>query len=389
MDEVFGLGSFLNLGGTNLRPQDLFSWSAAGVRNRTLSGARYFSINSGTTNIVNFNQTSGFDFGDWLSSSCPQAHPYVQNAFVCPGQFADVTASSPEGINLDVIGYDLVIPPAGPTAKPATNITTTSFTANWSSMSGATSYLLDVSTSSTFSSFLTGYQNLNLGIVISRSVSGLSAGKTYYYRVRTLSSAGTSGNSNVISVTTVPAAPTASVATNVTNSGFTAHWSSVTGATSYLLDVSASSTFSTFVTGYQNLSVGNVISRSVSGLSAGRTYYYRVRAHTSGGTSVNSNVISVTTVPATPTASAATNVTTSGFTAHWSSVTGATSYRLDVSTSSIFSTFLTGYQNLNVGNVTSRSVTGLNTKTTYFYRVRANDSGGTSVNSNVISVKTL
>ena len=390
MDEVFGLGSFLNLGGTNLRPQDLFSWSAAGVRNRTLSGARYFSINSGTTNIVNFNQTSGFDFGDWLGgTTCPQTKPFVQNAFVCPGQFADVTASSPEGINLDVIGYDLVIPPAGPTAKPATNITTTSFTANWSSVSGATSYLLDVSTSSTFSSFLTGYQNLNLGIVISRSVSGLSAGKTYYYRVRTLSSAGTSGNSNVISVTTVPAAPTASAATNVTNSGFTAHWSSVTGATSYLLDVSASSTFSTFVTGYQNLSVGNVISRSVSGLSAGRTYYYRVRAHNTAGTSGNSNVISVTTKPAAPTASAATNVTTSGFTAHWSSVTGATSYRLDVSTSSIFSIFLTGYQNLNVGNVTSRSVTGLNTKTTYFYRVRANDSGGTSVNSNVISVKTL
>ena len=390
MDEVFGLGSFLNLGGTNLRPQDLFSWSAAGVRNRTLSGARYFSINSGTTNIVNFNQTSGFDFGDWLGgTTCPQTKPFVQNAFVCPGQFADVTASSPEGINLDVIGYDLVIPPAGPTAKAATNITTTSFTANWSSVSGATSYLLDVSTSSTFSSFLTGYQNLNLGIVISRSVSGLSAGKTYYYRVRTLSSAGTSGNSNVISVTTVPAAPMASAATNVTNSGFTAHWSSVTGATSYLLDVSTSSTFSSFVTGYQNLSVGNVISRSVSGLSAGRTYYYRVRAHTSGGTSVNSNVISVTTVPATPTASAATNVTTSGFTAHWSSVTGATSYRLDVSKSSTFSSFVSGYQSLNVGNVTSRNVTGLTTKTTYYYRLRASDSGGTSVNSNVVHVTTL
>jgi phosphodiesterase/alkaline phosphatase D-like protein len=389
-DEVLGLGSFLNLGGSNLRPQDLFSWSAAGTRNRTSSGTRYFSINSGTTNIVNFNQTPGFDFGDWLGgTTCPQAKPFVQNAFVCPAQFADVTASSAEGINLDVIGYDLVIPPAAPTAKAATNVTTTSFTANWSSVSGTTSYLLDVSTSSTFSTFLTGYQNLNLGTVISRSVSGLSAGKTYYYRVRTLSSAGTSGNSNVISVTTVPAAPTASAATNVTNSGFTAHWSSVTGATSYLLDVSTSSTFSTFVTGYQNLGVGNVISRSVSGLSAGRTYYYRVRAHTSGGTSVNSNVISVATVPAAPAASAATNITSSGFTAHWSSVTGATSYRLDVSTSSTFSTFLTGYQNLNVGNVISRSVTGLITKTTYFYRVRASDSGGTSVNSNVVSVKTL
>jgi hypothetical protein len=34
-------------------------------------------------------------------------HPYVQNAFSCVGQFADVTATSPEGINLDVIGYDL------------------------------------------------------------------------------------------------------------------------------------------------------------------------------------------------------------------------------------------------------------------------------------------
>ena len=297
MDEVFGLGSFLNLGGTNLRPQDLFSWSAAGVRNRTLSGARYFSINSGTTNIVNFNQTSGFDFGDWLGgTTCPQTKPFVQNAFVCPGQFADVTATSPEGINLDVIGYDLVIPPAGPTAKAATNITTTSFTANWSSVSGATSYLLDVSTSSTFSSFLTGYQNLSVGNVISRSVSGLTAGKTYFYRVRARDSGGTSANSNVISVATVPLAPTAKAATNVTTSSFTANWSSVTGATSYQLDVSTSNTFSSFVTGFQNRNVGTVTSFNVTGLTTKTTYFYRVRAHDSGGNSANSNVITVKTL---------------------------------------------------------------------------------------------
>jgi hypothetical protein len=202
-DEVLGLGSRLNLGGTNLRPQDLFSWSSAGHRNLTSSGTRYFSINSGTTNIVNFNQDSRFDFGDWLSStSCPQAKPYVQNAFVCPGQYSDVTASSPEGINLDVIGYNLVIP-AAPAAKAATNVTKSGFTAHWSSVTGATSYRLDVSTSSTFSSYLSGYQNIDLGNVISRSVSGLSTGRSYYYRVRAHNSAGTSGNSNVISVTTL------------------------------------------------------------------------------------------------------------------------------------------------------------------------------------------
>ena len=72
------------------------------------SGARYFSINSGATNIVSFNQNPDGDFGDWLSTACPQAHPYVQNAFGCAGQYSDIAATSPEGVNLDVVGYDLV-----------------------------------------------------------------------------------------------------------------------------------------------------------------------------------------------------------------------------------------------------------------------------------------
>jgi len=95
-----------------LRPQDLFSWSSPGVRNLTSDGSRYFSIDSGSTNIVNFNQTPPGDFGDWFSEPCPQAHPFVQNAFGCPDQSSDISATSPEGINLDVIGYDLGGQPA-------------------------------------------------------------------------------------------------------------------------------------------------------------------------------------------------------------------------------------------------------------------------------------
>jgi hypothetical protein len=108
IDEVMGFGSRLDNNLNDLRPQDVFSWSSAGVRNLTSSGTRYFSINGGVTNLVNFNQTPPFDFGDWLSTACPQTHPYPQNAFVCTGQSSDIAATSPEGINLDVIGYDLV-----------------------------------------------------------------------------------------------------------------------------------------------------------------------------------------------------------------------------------------------------------------------------------------
>jgi hypothetical protein len=110
MDEVLGLGSYLDGSSSNLRPQDLFSWSSSGVRNTTKSGTRYFSINGGGTAVVNFNQTAGLDFGDWQSASCPQANPYVQNAFRCHAQTADVSQTSPEGINLDVIGYDAIFP---------------------------------------------------------------------------------------------------------------------------------------------------------------------------------------------------------------------------------------------------------------------------------------
>jgi hypothetical protein len=108
MDEIIGLGSHLNSSSNELRPQDLFSWSSAGHRNSTSSGTRYFSINGGITNIVGFSQTPNSDFGDWVSELCPQAHPYVQNASLCRGQASDVTGTSPEGVNLDVVGYDLV-----------------------------------------------------------------------------------------------------------------------------------------------------------------------------------------------------------------------------------------------------------------------------------------
>ncbi|MBP7652316.1 right-handed parallel beta-helix repeat-containing protein [Candidatus Dependentiae bacterium] len=295
--------------------------------------------------------------------------------------------ASSDRANLQITGNPL--PPSAPTSNAATSSTTTSFSANWSAVGGATGYYLDVSTVNNFASFVTGYSNLNVGNVTTYSVTGLSAGTTYYYRVRAYNANGTSSSSSTITAYTIPATPTISPATNTAGTSFTANWNTSTGASSYRLDVSTANDFSSFVTGYNNLDVGNVTSYSVTGLTSGIIYYYRVRAYNTGGTSSNSSSQNLLTLPAAPTVNAAGAITNSSFSANWNAVTSATAYRLDVATDAGFTSYVTGYQDLNVGNLTTYSVTGLTAGTTYYYRVRAVNATGTSANSSSQTVSII
>jgi hypothetical protein len=303
--------------------------------------------------------------------------------------------TSPASANV-VINAQPTVPPA-PTANPATNPPTqTSFTANWSSTATATGYRLDVSTNSAFTTFVTGYNDKDVGNVISYSVTGLTAITTYYYCVRANNSCGAGPNSGTITITTLPdppSAPAANAATSITQTSFTANWSSSATATGYLLDVATDNGFNSFVPGFNNKDIGNLTNTSVEGLTAFTTYYYRVRAYNTGGTSpTNSSTITAKTLPyapAAPEVKAATSITQTGFTANWDSSATATGYRLDVSTNIAFSTTVTGYNDKDVGNVTKYNVTGLTAKTLYYYRLRANNTGGTSSNSIAANVTTL
>lgn len=95
----------------------------------------------------------------------------------------------------------------------------------------------------------------------------------------------------------LPGAFNATAATNILGTSFTVNWNLSAGASTYYLDVSTVSNFATYVSGFNNLNVGNGNFYNLSGLVCNTTYYYRIRANNSCGTSANSNLISVTTSP--------------------------------------------------------------------------------------------
>ena len=286
---------------------------------------------------------------------------------------SDVNAGNRDGTLMSAGTFNSRSITLDPVAISATSITSISFNANWNASAGANGYKLDVSTDPNFGSFITGYQNLDVGNVNTLNVnSGLSGGLTYYYRLRAYDIDGITGYSNVIIVTLAPPSPVETAATNKAEVSFSANWNSSVGATGYKLDVSTDLNFGaeSFVAGYQNKDVGNVTTYSVTSLTGGTTYYYRIRSYNANGESASSGTVTVLTIPIPPIALAASSLTQTSFVAGWQAVTSATGYRLDVSTSATFAAgnFVTGYEDIDVSNVLSYTVnTNLSAGTTYYY----------------------
>ncbi len=254
-------------------------------------------------------------------------------------------------------------------------------TLTWDVSAVATSYALQVSTDSLFSTFIFNQSGLTS---TSQQISGLSNVTKYYWHINATSSYGTSGWSSVWHFTTTGVAPSIPVLASPANNLIdveltpTLSWNASATATSYTLQVSTDAGFTNFV---YNKSGLTTTSQQVSIQTNLAKFFWRVSATNNYGTSDWSSVWSFTTVgtaPAIPTMATpsdkAGDLSLSPILT-WNVSTTAVSYTLQVSTDSLFSSFV---YNKNDLTTTNQQLVGLNYLTKYYWRVSATNSYGTS-----------
>jgi fibronectin type 3 domain-containing protein len=256
----------------------------------------------------------------------------------------------------------------------ATPLSASSLELTWGAATGADSYDIRYGTNSG------SYTDTVVGATSPYTLTGLSAGTTYYISIqaKNIIGAGTSHNSNELSAKTSPAAPaTLSAAASTGQVALT--WSSVSSATSYNIYRGTVSGTHTLLTSGQ---IGTTFTDST--VTNGTIYYYVITAH-NGTESVKSSEASAQPI-ASFSITSTTALSTTSIEVTWPTTAGATAYDVRYGTSS-------GSYSTTVSNVTSPyTILGLTGSTNYYIVVQARNtigSGSSATTPEVIQITPL
>ena len=273
-----------------------------------------------------------------------------------------------------------------------THVASYSFIANWFSVRFATFYSLDVSTSSSFSTYVPGYQNLNVGNVTRRSVTGLNPSTTYYYRVRAHcpSINKISDNSTPVQVTTLsPTGPPVVITNRATYVGSysarlkgTVHPRGLPTTVYFQYGTTTSYGLTTAIQTKTGNTYQNVVA-TIGGLTASTTYHFRIVATNSDGTRYGADMtfttLSATGLPVGIT-TPATNVTNSSATLNGSVDPHGFTTNIHFQYGTTTSYGHTTANQTKTGNAyqnVAANISGLSASTTYHFRIVATNSAGT------------
>lgn len=218
---------------------------------------------------------------------------------------------------------------------------------------------------------------------------GLTGGLVYRYRIRAVNGAGTSAYTGIVqSATVVPGIPTTLTATTFSADRIDLSWIDNAGdELGFVIERCTGSGCGAF-TPIDSVETPNATSFQNTGLTAGTTYRYRVRAYNASGTSGASNVATAgTNTPAAPSGLAAVTIAAGRIDLTWTeNADNEVSLRVERCDGPGCTTFV---EIASLG-IDAASYSDLTTvvNTTYRYRVRAVNNAGSSAYSDIADVDT-